>query len=125
MKYTVFREKFFSAAHRLREYAGKCENLHGHNWRVRLYVSREALDKTGFVADFKVLDKVLKKVLDSLDHRDINALPYFEKVNPTAENIGVYIFNFAQKEFDKIDNELRVVKVSVWESEKSCAIIEL
>ena len=124
MKYTVFREQFFSAAHRLREYAGKCENLHGHNWRVRLYVSRKELNQTGFVTDFKVIDKILKKILDTLDHQDINILPYFKEINPTAENIGIYIFNFAQKEFNKIDKELEVVKVAVWESEKSCAIIE-
>lgn len=123
MKFTVYREIFFSSAHRLRNYNGKCENLHGHNWRVRLYVSTEELDETGFVVDFKVLDKILKDVTDILDHQNINELPFFTETNPTAENIAKFIFDESQKMIN--DSRVKLSKVSVWESEKSCATVEV
>ena len=124
MKLEVYREVQFSSAHRLRNYHGKCENMHGHNWRVRLFVTRENLDETGFVMDFKVLDAVLKKIMELLDHKDLNSLKEFETVNPTAENIALLIFRLAEKEISAIDKEVKVSKVSVWESDKSCAIVE-
>ncbi|MBO4699653.1 6-carboxytetrahydropterin synthase QueD [bacterium] len=124
MKLEVYREVQFSSAHRLRNYHGKCENLHGHNWRVRLFVTRESLDKTGFVMDFKVLDAVLKNIMELLDHKDLNSLKEFETVNPTAENIALLIFRLAENEISAIDKEVKVSKVCVWESDKSCAIVE-
>ena len=124
MKLEVYREVQFSSAHRLRNYHGKCENMHGHNWRVRLFVTREKLDETGFVMDFKVLDAVLKKIMELLDHKDLNSLEEFQIVNPTAENIALLIFKLAEKEISAIDKEVRVSRVSVWESDKSCAIVE-
>ena len=124
MKLEVYREVQFSSAHRLRNYHGKCENMHGHNWRVRLFVTRENLDETGFVMDFKVLDAVLKNIMELLDHKDLNSLEEFQTVNPTAENIALLIFRLAEKEISAIDKEVKVSKVSVWESDKSCAIVE-
>ena len=124
MKLEVYREVQFSSAHRLRNYHGKCENLHGHNWRVRLFVTRAQLDETGFVMDFKVLDAVLKNIMELLDHKDLNSLKEFEIVNPTAENIALLIFRLAEKEISAIDKEVKVSKVCVWESDKSCAIVE-
>ena len=124
MKLEVYREVQFSSAHRLRNYCGKCENLHGHNWRVRLFVTRAQLDGTGFVMDFEVLDAVLEHIMELLDHKDLNSLKEFETVNPTAENIAILIFRLAEKEISTIDKEVRVSKVCVWESDKSCAIVE-
>ena len=98
--------------------------MHGHNWRVRLFVTREKLDETGFVMDFKVLDAVLKKIMELLDHKDLNSLEEFQTVNPTAENIALLIFKLAEKEISAIDKEVRVSRVNVWESDKSCAIVE-
>lgn len=124
MKLEVYREVQFSSAHRLRNYHGKCENLHGHNWRVRLFVTRAQLDETGFVMDFKVLDAVLKGIMELLDHKDLNSLEEFLVVNPTAENIALLIFRLAEKEISAIDKNVSVSKVCVWESDKSCAIVE-
>ena len=124
MKLEVYREVQFSSAHRLRNYHGKCENLHGHNWRVRLFVTRDELDETGFVMDFKVLNAVLNEIMELLDHKDLNSLEEFQTVNPTAENIALLIFKLAEKEISAIDKEVRVSRVSVWESDKSCAIVE-
>ncbi len=125
MKYTVYREGFFSAAHHLRNYHGKCENVHGHNWRVRVAVTANELDSDGFVVDFKVLDKVINTILDNLDHKDINNVPPFDVQNPTAEQIAQYLFIESDREIKAHKNTLFVSQVSVWESEKSCAIIQL
>ena len=124
MKLQVYREIQFSSAHRLRNYHGKCENLHGHNWRVRLFVTRAVLDATGFVMDFKVLDAVLKEIMEILDHKDLNSLKEFEIINPTAENIAILVFNLAEEKIAKLDKDVKVSKVCVWESDKSCAIVE-
>lgn len=124
MRVSVYREDFFSAAHHLREYHGKCENMHGHNWKVRLEITRDSLTSEGFVCDFTLLKKVLKDILDLLDHRDINVTPPFDTINPTAENLSLYIFAEAERELKKNDPELSVLRVSVWESEKSCAVVE-
>ena len=124
MKLEVYREVQFSSAHRLRNYHGKCENLHGHNWRVRLFVTRPELDETGFVMDHKVLDAVLKEIMELLDHKDLNSLKEFETVNPTAENIALLVFRLAEEKISAIDSTVKVSKVCVWESDKSCAIVE-
>ena len=124
MKLQVYREIQFSSAHRLRNYHGKCENLHGHNWRVRLFVTRAVLDATGFVMDFKVLDAVLKEIMEILDHKDLNSLKEFETINPTAENIAILVFNLAEEKIAQLDKDVKVSKVCVWESDKSCAIVE-
>ena len=75
--YTVCVEDWFAAAHYLRNYHGKCENPHGHNYRVKVYVSGKDLDKGGMLIDFSVLKKHLKSVLENLDHHDLNSTPYF------------------------------------------------
>lgn len=124
MRFLVYRESTFSAAHRLRNYRGKCENVHGHNWRVRLYASRPELDPNGFVLDFKELDAILARVLDRLDHQDINEVAPFTAENPTAEHIARHIFIEAERELTLRDPRCTVERVMVWESEKSCAIVE-
>jgi 6-pyruvoyltetrahydropterin/6-carboxytetrahydropterin synthase len=125
MTYTVYREMFFSAAHHLRNYHGKCENLHGHNWKVRVYVSRDRLDANGFVLDFKDLSRILTDILEVLDHQDVNVIPPFDRLNPTAENLAAYLLNQAEQQVKAIDDSLTISKVMVWESDKSCAIVEV
>ncbi len=124
MRYLVYRETFFAAAHRLRNYRGKCENLHGHNWRVRLTVSRAELTDEGFVMDFKEIDDLLATVLERLDHHDLNETSPFDAVNPTAEHIARHIFEESCKIIAVRAPACRVEQVAVWESEKSCAIVE-
>lgn len=124
MRTEVYREIYFSSAHHLRNYCGKCENIHGHNWKVRLYVTRNELTATGFVMDFKDIDRILKKITDALDHKDLNSINEFKELNPTAENIAKYIFIQCSTEVKLQDPLATVSKVMVWESEKSCAIVE-
>ncbi len=85
-------ESEFASAHQLREYRGKCENLHGHNWRVLAEVRGERLDGTGMLMDFGVLKKLLRDLADSLDHTFLNETPPFDAVNPTSENLAKHIF---------------------------------
>ncbi len=116
--YSVRIEASFSAAHNLRGYKGKCEDLHGHNWKVELVVSKEGLDKIGMAADFKYLKAKLNKILGIFDHKYLNNIPYFKKVNPTSENIAKYIYDAACR------NNLKPKSVSVWENTTCCAIYE-
>lgn len=116
----IFTETYFSGAHRLREYEGKCESLHGHNWKVRAFVKAEELDRLGMVIDFKLLKNALSEVTEKLDHTDLNAVPPFDKINPSAENLSKYIFDELSTLLN--DNRAAVSKIMVWESHASCAI---
>jgi 6-pyruvoyltetrahydropterin/6-carboxytetrahydropterin synthase len=109
----------FSSAHNLREYGGACERLHGHNWDVEVTIGAEKLDKLGMALDFKVLKAEAKKVLDGLDHKYLNELPPFDKLNPTAENLSEFMFKELSKTLNK--GNVRVKKVKVWESTKAAA----
>ena len=107
----------FSSAHRLREYKGKCEELHGQNWKVDVYILTKGLDKIGMVVDFHDVKAALNKVLKNLDHKYLNDLAYFKRNNPTSENIAKFIFNSLKK----VNPKLGVSKVTVWESDTSSA----
>jgi len=119
--YELSIEDHFSAAHNLHNYKGKCENLHGHNYRVQVYIRGEKLDKSGLLADFVDLKKALKKVLDKLDHQYLNELSPFDKLNPTAENISKYIYDKLNLLFAHRSSLFAVSKVTVWESDTSSA----
>lgn len=117
--YKVTVRDEFSAAHHLRGYKGKCEELHGHNWKVELTVASEKLDKTGMVIDFRKLKDNLRRVLKELDHSYLNNLPYFKRVNPTSENIAQHIYKRLSPQLRTPNSGLS--KVRVWESENSFA----
>ncbi|WP_045215169.1 6-carboxytetrahydropterin synthase QueD [Desulfonatronovibrio magnus] len=83
----------FSSSHQLRNYCGKCENLHGHNFQVEVQVKGvEVNADTGMLMDFKDLKKILNTVLEELDHKHLNDLEYFKTINPSSENIARYIY---------------------------------
>lgn len=117
----VFKEVWISGAHRLRDYKGPCENLHGHNWRVRVYVGASRLNETGMVVDFKILKQAMKEVCDPLDHAYLNEIAPFDTVNPTAENICRYVFDEVNRRVR--DDRVRVTRAMVWETEGSCAVV--
>jgi 6-pyruvoyltetrahydropterin/6-carboxytetrahydropterin synthase len=109
----------FSGAHRLRYLHGKCEALHGHNWKIEVTVASNRLRKEGIVIDFKILKAHLEKILKSLDHAYLNDLPYFSGREPSSENIAKYIFDRLKGELKKNPGTLK--KVTAWESETSSA----
>jgi len=92
----IFIKSHFSAGHHLREYPGNCERPHGHNWKVEVTVKADSLDNLGMGLDFKALKNEVNKVLDTLDHHDLKENADFQSVNPSSENIAVYIFNNLQ-----------------------------
>ena len=117
--YELTVESGFSAAHRLRNYRGKCENLHGHNWRVEVTIGSNQLDNKGMVIDFRKIKEKLGRVLDGLDHTYLNELSEFKKINPTSENIAGYIYSRLKKLI--MGKKITVKKVSVWETKDSSA----
>ncbi len=113
--YEIKTQAFFSAAHHLLNYEGECENQHGHNWMVEVYVRGETLDKSNILVDYKVIKRELKTVLDMLDHKDINELPEFKGESPSSEMIAGFIYRQMKEKI------VQVYKVSVWETQTSCA----
>lgn len=109
----------FSGAHRLRYLHGKCEELHGHNWKVEVSVASSRLNKEGVVIDFSILKQKLAKVLKSLDHAYLNDLPFFSSIEPSSENIARYVFDRLKAELKGYHAVLK--EVTAWESETSCA----
>ncbi len=104
----------FSAAHRLRQYDGECERLHGHNWDVEVSIVSDQLDNLGMVIDFKELKDKTNTLMDKFDHQYLNEVPPFTELNPTTENMAKYISD----ELSKIINTdfIKVNRVTVWES---------
>lgn len=124
MKYKIYVESQFSSAHYLRMYKGKCENLHGHNWKVGVYVKSSKLDSVGMVLDFTDLKKALRKVLEKLDHKFLNKeIDFFKNTQPTAENIAKYIYENLKVLLNKHKN-IESIEVVVWETPTQAAIYE-
>ncbi|MFH1245086.1 MAG: 6-carboxytetrahydropterin synthase QueD [Candidatus Omnitrophota bacterium] len=118
--YRIRVQSHFSAAHNLRGYQGRCENLHGHNWKVEVEICSAELDRVEMVCDFKEIKQKLEKVLTPLDHSYLNKLSYFVKHNPTSERISEYIFYELKKLLPEKTFSLN--SVLVWETDTSCAI---
>ncbi len=108
-------EMEFSSAHALRGYRGKCENTHGHNYKVEVHVRGERLDDIGLLVDFRELKDATKRVVDYLDHKNINELaPFDVELNPSAENMAMFFFYEVGRAVN--DDRVRVFKVRVWET---------
>jgi 6-pyruvoyltetrahydropterin/6-carboxytetrahydropterin synthase len=109
----------FAAAHQLTMVGSKCENMHGHNWRIEVYVTGEKLNKAGVLVDFGEIKAHLAEVMKKLDHKFLNELDYFSDGNPSSENIAYFVARELQT---KIDNtSARVSRVTAWESDDACA----
>ena len=115
--YEVKVQSHFSSAHNLRGYRGKCEDLHGHNWRVEVTARAEDLNGTGMVVDFKELKGVLDEIIGDLDHKYLNELEHFRNNNPTSENIARYIY----QRISRNKPERNIKEVTVWETDSSSA----
>ena len=109
----------FAAAHQLKMLASKCENLHGHNWKIEVYVTGKTLNDAGILIDFGELKSHVAELIATLDHKFLNELEYFEDGKPSSENIAVYIAEALQKEL--VDTPASVSRITAWESENASA----
>jgi len=109
----------FAAAHQLKMVGKKCENLHGHNWKVEVCVVGEKLNDIGILIDFGEIKKSVAQIMDTLDHKFLNELDWFPDDTPSSENIARYIACELQGRIP--DPSIRVTKVSAWESADACA----
>jgi 6-pyruvoyltetrahydropterin/6-carboxytetrahydropterin synthase len=113
----------FAAGHALRGYHGKCENLHGHNYRVRLTLRGPQLDSIGLLYDFKEMKNILNEIADRLDHHHLNDLPPFDALNPSAENLAKYFYDEMERRLRGLhpENGVRVASVTIWETDTTTA----
>lgn len=120
--YEVTVEAHFSSGHYLREYYGKCENPHGHNYRVLVTLQGAELESNGLLLDFKVLKDILRPVVDYLDHQMINDLEPFTTLNPSAENLAKYFFDCTNEKLSSVTGgRVRVKQSTVFETDTSQA----
>ena len=125
--FEVSVEETFAAGHALRNYKGKCENVHGHNYRIRVTMEGERLNSIGLLVDFIELKRVMRKTIEYLDHKFINDVPPFDVENPSAENIAKFFYEeiAAGMKLQEVENEPKLAEVRVWETDTSIASYRL
>jgi 6-pyruvoyltetrahydropterin/6-carboxytetrahydropterin synthase len=120
--YEVTVEADFSSGHYLRNYKGKCENPHGHNYKIRVTLAGVALDEAGLLLDFKLLKQVLRPVIERIDHRMLNELEPFIVLNPSAENLAKYFYDQTNKQLAEMTaGRVRVKDATIWETDTTTA----
>ncbi len=117
--YRLMIEESFASAHQLRGYKGKCENIHGHNWKVQVFVEAEKLNNIDLAIDFHDLKAYAAEIVNTLDHAMLNEIEPFTEINPSSENIAKWIYESMQGKVD--DDNVKVSAVSVWESDTASA----
>jgi len=109
----------FSAAHQLKMVGEKCENLHGHNWKIEVRIKGEALNHAGVLIDFGEVKMHLSGIMEKLDHQFLNELDYFQANSPSSENIACFVAKELQASIS--DASIKVASVTAWESENASA----
>jgi 6-pyruvoyltetrahydropterin/6-carboxytetrahydropterin synthase len=117
--YELTIETGFASAHQLRGYKGKCEKLHGHNWKVQISVTAERLNEIDLAIDFHELKKIANELISPLDHAFLNDIFPFTEKNPSSENIAKWIYDSLKKRIQ--DENIRLSAVTVWESDTASA----
>jgi 6-pyruvoyltetrahydropterin/6-carboxytetrahydropterin synthase len=120
--YEVTVEADFSSGHYLRNYKGKCENPHGHNYKVQVTLAGKELDAAGLLLDFKLLKQVLRPVIDRIDHRMLNDLEPFIELNPSAETMAKYFYDQTNEQLGAMtQGRVRVKDATIWETDTTKA----
>ena len=120
--FEVTVEADFSSGHYLRNYKGKCENPHGHNYKVRVTLTGAELDPAGLLLDFKLLKQVLRPVIERIDHQMLNDLEPFTVLNPSAENLARYFYDETNRHLaDVTGGRVRVKDCTIWETDTTTA----
>jgi 6-pyruvoyltetrahydropterin/6-carboxytetrahydropterin synthase len=113
--YIISVKTTFSAAHNIEGYDGNCSRVHGHNYKIEVSVKADEVNKLGMCVDFRKLMQIAKKTTSLLDHKNLNNIPFFNKNNPTAENIAEFIYKKVKKE---LKGKIAIHSVKVWETEE-------
>ncbi len=120
--YELTVEREFSSGHYLRNYRGRCENPHGHNYKVRITLAGAELDEAGLLLDFKLLKQVMRPVIDRIDHQMLNDLEPFTTINPSAENIARYFYEQTRDQLASMtQGRVRVKDCTIWETDTTSA----
>jgi 6-pyruvoyltetrahydropterin/6-carboxytetrahydropterin synthase len=119
--FEVHVDETFSAGHALRGYKGKCENPHGHNYKVRIVLEGDGLDSTGLLYDFTNLKRILRDIIGGVDHKYLNDQAPFDAINPSAENLAKYFYDEMARQMNGPSAGARLARVTVWETDTSSA----
>ena len=114
-------DETFSSGHALREYRGKCENPHGHNYKVQVTLRGRELNRIGLLADFKDLKRMIRKITDRIDHHYLNDLEPFTTINPSAENLARYFYQCIQADLAGNGEDVQIASVTLWETDTTFA----
>jgi 6-pyruvoyltetrahydropterin/6-carboxytetrahydropterin synthase len=121
--YEISKDFVFSAAHQIRMHGGKCERLHGHNWRIRVHARASTLNRIGMVVDFADLQRIVAELCARFDHQNVNEVPPFTEVNTTAENLARFFYVEANHRLAAMEGErVSISRVDVWENDGSLAV---
>lgn len=119
--FQVSVDETFSAGHALRGYRGKCENIHGHNYKVRIVLEGPALDSIGLLYDFTNLKRVIRDIVAGVDHKFLNEQAPFDVVNPSAENLAKYFHDEISTQLKAMPGGTRLAQVTIWETDTTSA----
>jgi 6-pyruvoyltetrahydropterin/6-carboxytetrahydropterin synthase len=119
--FQVSVDEGFSAGHALRGYKGKCENPHGHNYKVRVTVEGPALDSIGLLSDFTHIKKVLRGIIEGVDHKFLNDQAPFDVVNPSAENLAKYFYDETSRGLATLPAGAKITSITIWETDTAFA----
>ena len=119
--FEVSVEQVFAAGHALRNYKGKCENIHGHNWRVQVVIEGQRLDGAGLLVDFIDVKELMGSVIARLDHQFLNEVAPFDVKNPSAENIAEYFYEQMNAGLQATPVPVRIREVKIWETDVQSA----
>jgi len=119
--FQVSVDESFSAGHALRGYKGKCENVHGHNYKVRIILEGPGLDSIGLLYDFTHLKRVIREIVGGVDHKFLNDQAPFDVINPSAENLAKFFYDETSRQMNAMPEGARIARVTVWETDTTSA----
>jgi 6-pyruvoyltetrahydropterin/6-carboxytetrahydropterin synthase len=121
MMFQVTVDETFSSGHALRGYKGKCENVHGHNYKVRVTLEGPQLDSVGLLYDFTHLKRVIREIVGGVDHKFLNDMAPFDVINPSAENLAKYFYDETTRQMNAMPEGARVTSITIWETDTTSA----
>ncbi|MCU1341205.1 MAG: hypothetical protein JWN92_628 [Candidatus Acidoferrum typicum] len=119
--FQVTVDETFSSGHALRGYKGKCENVHGHNYKVRVTLEGPQLDSTGLLYDFTHLKRVIREIVGGVDHKFLNDQAPFDVINPSAENLAKYFYDETTRQMNAMPEGAQITSITIWETDTTSA----